>query len=235
MLKVDQLKVAYGQVRVLENVSLEVEEGEIVCLLGSNAAGKTTLLRTIMGLLRPQSGQLFYQQLPLNVSPFARVKRGIALVPEGRGVFTEMSVHENLLMGAYVRSQRAISSDLEHVYTLFPRLAERQRQPAATLSGGEQQMLAIGRALMARPRLLLLDEPSLGLAPAIVEKIFEIIKHIHREGTTILLVEQNVGLALSVGQRGYVLRKGQIVLSGSTEALLQDDSIRLAYLGRRKT
>ena len=207
--------------------------GEIVTLLGNNGAGKTTTLRTISGLLVPSRGTMTLEDQPLaGVPPHAVVRRGIAHVPEGRRIFNRLTVHENLTMGAYTRTDKdAIAGDLERVFTLFPRLQERVTQVAGTLSGGEQQMLAIGRALMARPRLLLLDEPSMGLAPVLVEQIFDTVRDINRQGTTILLVEQNAAMALAVAQRGYVIETGAIVLSGTAAELADNPEVRRAYLG----
>ena len=214
-------------------MALEVRQGEIVALLGNNGAGKTTTLRTISGLLVPSRGTLTLEEQPLvGVPPHVVVERGIAHVPEGRRIFNRLSVRENLMMGAYTRSDTAaIASDLERIFALFPRLQERVTQVAGTLSGGEQQMLAIGRALMGRPRLLLLDEPSMGLAPVLVEQIFDTVRDINAQGTTILLVEQNAAMALSVAQRGYVIETGAIVLSGTAAELADNPEVRRAYLG----
>jgi branched-chain amino acid transport system ATP-binding protein len=225
--------VSYGEIPALKGVALEVRQGEIVTLLGNNGAGKTTTLRTISGLLVPTRGTLTLEGEPLGgVPPHAVVRRGIAHVPEGRRIFNRLTVRENLTMGAYTRNDTAvIASDLERVFTLFPRLQERVTQTAGTLSGGEQQMLAIGRALMARPRLLLLDEPSMGLAPVLVEQIFDTVRDINKQGTTILLVEQNAAMALAVAQRGYVLETGAIVLSGTAAELADNPEVRRAYLG----
>jgi branched-chain amino acid transport system ATP-binding protein len=225
--------VAYGEIPALKGVALEVRQGEIVTLLGNNGAGKTTTLRTISGLLVPTRGTLTLEGEPLaGVPPHAVVRRGIAHVPEGRRIFNRLTVRENLTMGAYTRTDTAvIASDLERVFTLFPRLQERVTQTAGTLSGGEQQMLAIGRALMARPRLLLLDEPSMGLAPVLVEQIFDTVRDINKQGTTILLVEQNAAMALAVAQRGYVIETGTIVLSGTAAELADNPEVRRAYLG----
>ncbi|TEU15380.1 MAG: ABC transporter ATP-binding protein, partial [Anaerolineales bacterium] len=213
--------------------SLTVEEGEIVTLIGANGAGKTTTLRTICGLLTPRQGKVTLEGENLaDYKAHEIVYKGVAMVPEGRGVFAKLTVAENLDMGAYHRSDRAgIAQDLELVFTLFPRLKERRRQVAGTLSGGEQQMLATARAMMARPRLLLMDEPSMGLAPVLVEDVFDRMREINREGTTILLVEQNAHMALQIADRGYVLQTGEIVLSGSAEQLRQDEMVRKAYLG----
>ena len=211
---------------------MEVRAGEIVALLGNNGAGKTTTLRTISGLLAPSRGTLTLEGEPLHGVPaHVIVRRGIAHVPEGRRIFNRLTVRENLTMGAYTRSDAGVAGDFEHVLTLFPRLHERITQIAGTLSGGEQQMLAIGRALMARPRLLLLDEPSMGLAPVVVEQIFDTVRDINRQGTTILLVEQNAAMALSVAQRGYVIETGSIVLTGTAAELADNPEVRRAYLG----
>jgi len=226
---------AYGNIRALRGISLSVERGEVVTLIGSNGAGKTTTLRTIMGLLVPRAGQIMLEGQPIAGLATDRIVRlGIAQSPEGRRIFPRMSVLENLEMGAFARRDRAqLPSDLEHVLTLFPRLRERLRQRAGTLSGGEQQMLAMGRALMARPKVLLLDEPSMGLAPLLVETIFAIIRTINAEGTTILLVEQNARMTLQVAHRGYVLQSGEIVLHDTASALLRSDIVRKSYLGEK--
>jgi branched-chain amino acid transport system ATP-binding protein len=233
VLRLDDVHVAYGEIPALKGVGLEVRQGEIVALLGNNGAGKTTTLRTISGLLVPSRGTLTLEDQPLaGVPPHVVVERGIAHVPEGRRIFNRLTVRENLMMGAYTRSDTAvIAGDLERVFTLFPRLHERITQVAGTLSGGEQQMLAIGRALMARPRLLLHDEPSMGLAPVLVEQIFDTVRDINRQGTTILLVEQNAAMALSVAARGYVIETGVIVLSGTAAELADNPDVRRAYLG----
>ena len=235
MLRLSEVVAGYGPIEVLRRLDLHVDRGEIVCLLGGNAAGKTTTLRTILGLLRPGAGSVEFEQERIDRVPTeAIVARGIALVPESRRLFTRMTVWENLAMGAYTRrrsSSAEFAVDLERVYALFPRLKEREGQHAGTLSGGEQQMLAIGRALMARPRLLLMDEPSMGLAPVLVEQVFDIIQAINRQGTTILVVEQNAAVALSVAHRGYVLQDGRILTHGPAATLLEDDHIRRAYLG----
>ena len=225
--------MGYGEIPALKGVALEVRAGEIVALLGNNGAGKTTTLRTISGLLVPTRGVLTLDDAPLGgIPPHIIVKRGIAHVPEGRRIFNRLTVRENLMMGAFIRADgAAIESDLKSVLELFPRLAERITQVAGTLSGGEQQMLAIGRALMARPRLLLLDEPSMGLAPVLVEQIFDTVRDINRLGTTILLVEQNAAMALAVAHRGYVIETGTIVLSGSAAELADNPDVRRAYLG----
>jgi len=233
MLEVNNIHTYYGNIEALRGVSLEVNAGEVVTLIGANGAGKSTTLRTISGLLQPRVGQIKLNGEDLAAYPaHERVFKGIAMVPEGRGVFSRLSVEENLEMGAYSRSERAqIDQDLERVFVLFPRLKERRGQVAGTLSGGEQQMLATGRALMAHPKLLLMDEPSMGLAPLLVESIFQTIKDINKEGTTILLVEQNASMALSVGHRGYVLQTGQIVLSETAAKLAKNKMVQKAYLG----
>ena len=232
MLKVESLDVAYGEIRALKGVGLEVGEGEIVTILGNNGAGKTTTLKTISGLLPPTRGSITLRdQSLLGVPPHAIVSRGVAHVPEGRRIFNRLTVRENLMMGAYLRTDSGIDPDLERVFGLFPRLSERLTQVAGTLSGGEQQMLAIGRALMASPRLLLLDEPSMGLAPVLVEQIFDTIIDINRQGVTILLVEQNAAMALSIAHRGYVLETGSIVLTGTAAELSDNADVRRAYLG----
>ncbi|HLT58095.1 MAG: ABC transporter ATP-binding protein [Limnochordales bacterium] len=233
MLAIENLVTHYGPVEALKGITLHVNQGEIVTLIGANGAGKSTTLRTISGLVRPTRGTITYEGHDLTALPPERiVALGIAHVPEGRRVFPLMTVLENLELGAYTRSDaRAIQEDLDRVFTLFPRLAERRTQLAGTMSGGEQQMLAIGRALMARPRLLLLDEPSMGLAPIIVESIFQVIEDINKQGTTILLVEQNANLALSVAHKGYVLETGRIALSGTAAALRENEAVRRAYLG----
>jgi branched-chain amino acid transport system ATP-binding protein len=232
VLEVRDLHVYYGEIHALKGASLSVNRGEIVALLGPNGAGKTTTLKTISGLLPPRSGTVHLEgQSVIGVPPHEIVRRGIAHVPEGRRIFNRLSVADNLEMGAYIRTDGAIREDMERVFTLFPRLRERRVQVAGTLSGGEQQMLAIGRALMARPRLLLLDEPSMGLAPVLVEQIFETIQDINRGGTPILLVEQNAAMALTIAQRGYVLETGSVVLEGSARELGENAEIRRAYLG----
>jgi branched-chain amino acid transport system ATP-binding protein len=231
LLELQDVQVKYGAVAALKGVTLEVNEGEIVTLLGANGAGKTTTLRTISGLLRPASGRLLFEGRPIDTMPAHEVLGiGIGHVPEGRRVFPRMSVLENLEMGAYQR-RGGNKQVMERVFDLFPVLSERKTQDGGTLSGGEQQMLAIGRALMSRPRLLLLDEPSMGLAPLIVAKIFEIIAEINQDGTTVLLVEQNAAQALKLAARGYVLETGSIVMSDDAQTLLSDDRVRAAYLG----
>jgi branched-chain amino acid transport system ATP-binding protein len=232
VLKVESIDVAYGEIRALKGVGLEVGQGEIVTILGNNGAGKTTTLKTISGLLHPTRGTITLEnESLLDVPPHAIVSRGIAHVPEGRRIFNRLTVRENLTMGAYLRNDARIGADLERVFGLFPRLAERLSQVAGTLSGGEQQMLAIGRALMASPRLLLLDEPSMGLAPVLVEQIFDTISDINRQGMTILLVEQNAAMALSIAHRGYVLETGSIALAGTAAELSENADVRRAYLG----
>ena len=233
LLALESVEVAYGGIRAVKGIDLEVQPGETVCLIGANGAGKTTTLRAITGLVRAAAGRVRYDGADitgLRVHEIAR--RGLALVPEGRGVFPQLTVDENLAMGAYARRDRgAVAGDVERAFTLFPRLKERRTQVAGTLSGGEQQMLAIARALMMRPRLLLLDEPSMGLAPLMVERIFEVIRTIAAEGVTLLLVEQNARLALEASHRGYVLESGSVSISGEARALLGDPRIRQAYLG----
>jgi len=232
VLKVEALDVAYGEIQALRGVALEVGRGEIVTILGNNGAGKTTTLKTISGLLHPTAGTITLEDEPLvGVPAHAIVARGVAHVPEGRRIFNRLTVRENLTMGAYLRSDAGIAADLDRVFALFPRLAERLTQVAGTLSGGEQQMLAIGRALMATPRLLLLDEPSMGLAPVLVEQIFDTISDINRQGMTILLVEQNAAMALSIAHRGYVLETGSIALEGTAAQLSDNADVRRAYLG----
>ena len=232
MLRLEGLDVYYGEIHALRGVALEVREREIVALLGNNGAGKSTTLKTVSGLLRPRRGTIsFENDLLTGVAAHDIVARGIAHVPEGRRIFNRLTVRENLTMGAYLRSDGGVAGDLDHVFDLFPRLRERIGQVAGTLSGGEQQMLAIGRALMANPRLLLLDEPSMGLAPVLVEQIFATIDSINRQGTTILLVEQNAAMALSIAHRGYVLETGAIVLTGSAAELAGNVDVRRAYLG----
>jgi branched-chain amino acid transport system ATP-binding protein len=232
VLEVEDLNVFYGKIQALKGVALEVRQGEIVALLGSNGAGKTTTLKTISGLLSPRRGRVTLEGRPLSgVAPHDVVLRGIAHVPEGRRIFNRLTVRENLMMGAYLRHDSGIQADLDRVFALFPLLHERLGQVAGTLSGGEQQMLAIGRALMASPRLMLLDEPSMGLAPFLVERIFETVADINRQGTTILLVEQNAAMALAIAHRGYVLETGTIALSGTAAELAQNPNVRRAYLG----
>ena len=233
MLRVEGLHVFYGEIHALKGVGLEVRDREIVAILGNNGAGKTTTLKTISGLLVPRQGAILLADTPLNGVPAHEVVlRGVAHVPEGRRIFNRLTVRENLMMGAYLRTDgAAVRADLDRVFELFPRLRERIGQTAGTLSGGEQQMLAIGRALMARPSLLLLDEPSMGLAPVLVEQIFAAIGDINRQGTTILLVEQNAAMALDVAHRGYVLETGRVVLEGTAVELSENAEVRRAYLG----
>lgn len=233
MLKINDINVYYGNIHALKGVSLNINQGEIVTLIGANGAGKSTLLKTISGLLKPKNGEILFDGKSIggNVAQ-AIVKKGISQVPEGRRVFSNMTVEENLELGAYLRKDKqGIREDFEKVFNLFPILRERRKQQSGTLSGGEQQMLAMGRALMARPRLLLLDEPSMGLAPLLVKTIFRIIAEINKSGTTILLVEQNANMALSIADRAYVIETGKIVVSGTSEELNQSDRIRMAYLG----
>lgn len=233
MLRLENVSTGYENIRVLHQINLTVSEGEIVTLIGSNGVGKTTTLKTISGLLKPTEGKIYFNGRDIsNLPPHQIVELGISHVPEGRNVFPRLTVRDNLEMGAYTRNDKAgIKEDYDQVMGTFPQLAQRQKQIAGTLSGGEQQMLAIGRALMSRPRLLLLDEPSMGLAPLIVNGIFKIITDINRQGTTILLVEQNAQIALRTAHRGYVMETGRIVLSDSAEALLQNERVRKAYLG----
>jgi branched-chain amino acid transport system ATP-binding protein len=233
LLKIERLRTAYGRIEALKGISMEVRDGEIVTLIGSNGAGKTTTLRTINGIIAPRAGKVTFGGKDITHRPAHEiVKLGIAQSPEGRRLFPRMTVRENLELGAYQRTDAAgIAEDLERSYGLFPRLKEREAQKAGTLSGGEQQMCAIGRALMARPRLLLLDEPSMGLAPILVDRIFEIIVEINKQGTTVLVVEQNASIALSVANRGYVLETGEIRLSASAAELRENDEVRKLYLG----
>ena len=232
VLKVENLHVYYGSIHAIKGVSFEVGEGEIVTLIGANGAGKSTTLNTVGGLLKPRDGIVEFEgKSILGVAPHKVVSEGMALCPEGRRVFAQLSVKENLEMGAYTRPASEIPETLEMVYEHFPRLKERQSQMAGTLSGGEQQMLAMGRALMSKPRLMMLDEPSMGLAPILVDQIFEIIEALNKAGTTILLVEQNAQMALSIADRAYVLETGRIVNTGTGKALLNDDSVKKAYLG----
>ena len=233
MLRVEGLNVHYGGIHALKNVTLHVPEGKVVTLVGANGAGKSTLLRTVCGLVPATSGTIRYLGRPINGIATHRITReGIALAPEGRRVFVNLSVYENLLMGAYSRSETPeIERDIEWIFEIFPRLLERRDQQAGTLSGGEQQMLALGRALMSRPKLLLLDEPSLGLAPLLIREVFRVIRKIHEEGTTILLIEQNAMAALNVADYGYVVETGEIVLKGTGKDLLSDERVKKAYLG----
>lgn len=233
LLEVRGLKVAYGGINAVKGIDLDVRAGELVTLIGANGTGKTTTLKALSGLITPAAGSVRYDGQDVTGTPaFALVRRGLALVPEGRGVFARLTVAENLAMGAYIRDDKAqIAADCERAYATFPRLAERRAQLAGTLSGGEQQMLAIARALMCKPRLLLLDEPSMGLAPIVVQKIFETIRTVAREGVTLLLIEQNARLALQTCDRGYVMESGVITLSGEAQALLDNPEVRRAYLG----
>jgi len=233
LLEVRKLAVAYGGIQAVKGIDLSVAQGELVCLIGANGAGKTTTLKGICGLLPVRAGSVHYDGDDVTGRPaFQLVRRGLAMVPEGRGVFGALTIEENLAMGAYARHDRdGVRADIQRVFALFPRLEERRRQTAGTLSGGEQQMLAMGRALMSRPRLLLLDEPSMGLAPLMVQKVFETIVAVSREGVTILLIEQNAKLALEVSHRGYVREPGEITLSGEARAMLHDPKVRAAYLG----
>ena len=232
LLEAIDLKVHYGGITAVKGISFAVEEGELVCLIGANGAGKTSTLKALARMI-PSSGEIHYRKERLDRQPsHALIRKGLALVPEGRGIFARLTVAENLKMGAYHRSDKAgIAADLDHVYGLLPRLKERAEQVAGTLSGGEQQMLAIGRALMGRPQLLLLDEPSMGLAPLMVEKVFEVIRAVAAEGVTIFLVEQNARLALQTCSRGYVMESGKITLSDTSDKLLADSRVRAAYLG----
>ncbi len=233
LLRIDDIQTYYGAIQALKGISFTVDQGEIVTLIGANGAGKTTTLHTISGILHPRHGAIYLDDQPIHTLPaHAIVKLGVAQSPEGRRVFGRLTVAENLQMGAFVRTDKvAIQRDLERVYSLFPRLKERQKQLAGTLSGGEQQMLAMGRALMASPRLLLLDEPSMGLAPILVDLIFETIQEINKQGTTVLLVEQNALMALSIANRAYVLETGRIILSGTGKELLNNPEVMKAYLG----
>jgi branched-chain amino acid transport system ATP-binding protein len=233
LLALDQITTYYGQMRILEGISLDVGPGELVCLLGGNASGKSTTLKTVLGIVRPRAGAVILDGEDVTArSVPERIARGLAIVPENRRLFGDMTVRENLELGATLRRGEDLSADFERVHSLFPRILERRTQLAGTLSGGEQQMVAIGRALMSRPRLLLMDEPSMGLAPALVQQNFTIIKQVHESGVAILMVEQNAAMALSIADRGYVLATGEIVLSGSAESLLRSDDLKRAYLGR---
>jgi branched-chain amino acid transport system ATP-binding protein len=232
MLKVAGLKVAYGGIQAVKGVSFEVMQGELVSLIGANGAGKTTTLKAITGTQPVASGDIeFMGKAIKGQGPWDLVKQGLVMVPEGRGTFTRMTITENLQMGAFVRNDTEIDADIDKVFAIFPRLKERRNQLAGTMSGGEQQMLAMGRALMARPKVLLLDEPSMGLSPIMVDKIFEVVADIHSRGTTILLVEQNASRALGLANRGYVMDSGEITMNGDAKALLNDPRVRAAYLG----
>ena len=232
LLKVNGIHVYYGAIHAIKGISLEVNEGEIVTLIGANGAGKSTTLNTIAGLLRPRQGSISFGGLPVDGTAANKmVYRGLSLCPEGRRIFQQMTVKENLEMGAFSRPKEETEPSMERVYSFFPRLNEREQQIAGTLSGGEQQMLAMGRALMSKPRLMMLDEPSMGLAPILVEQIFEIIRSMHAAGTTILLVEQNARMALSVADRAYVMETGRISMEGEANDLMHDDNVRKAYLG----
>ena len=232
MLKAENLNVYYGSINAIKGISFEVNQGEIVTMIGANGAGKSTTMNTVAGLLKPRSGSIVFEGKDITHMPASKVvSLGLALCPEGRRVFQQMSVRENLEMGGYTRQASEIAPSLEHVFELFPRLKERQRQVAGTLSGGEQQMLAMGRAMMSKPKLLMLDEPSMGLAPLLVEQIFDIILSLNKAGTTILLVEQNAQMALSIADRAYVLETGNIFKEGSADMLMHDDAVRKAYLG----
>ena len=231
MLRIDDLKVNYGGIEAVKGISLEVPQGEIITLIGANGAGKSTILRTVSGLVRPASGKIYFQDEDITgLPPYEIVSKGVTLVPEGRRVFPDLTVIENLRAGAYLRKDN-IKSDIEWVYSLFPRLKERSWQAAGTMSGGEQQMLAVGRALMSKPKLMMMDEPSLGLAPLVVKDIFEIIKEIVRQGVTILLIEQNANMALQTANFAYVLEVGKITMTGTGSELLSNEDVRKAYLG----
>ena len=232
LLELDNVTTYYGQMRILEGMSLAVDAGELVCLLGGNASGKSTTLKTILGLVRPRSGRVLLEEEDVTAWPVPqRIANGLAIVPENRRLFGQMTVRENLELGAVLRNGESLDADFARVHTLFPRLHERRDQLAGTLSGGEQQMVAMGRALMSRPRLLLMDEPSMGLSPALVQQNFRIIKEVHASGVAVLVVEQNATMALSIADRGYVLATGKIVLSGSAGDLLKSEDLKRAYLG----
>ena len=233
LLRLDQVTTYYGQMRILEGISLDVGPGELVCLLGGNASGKSTTLKTVLGIVRPRSGRVLLAGEEVTSWPVPqRIANGLAIVPENRRLFGDMTVRENLELGAVLGDGKTFEEDLERVHTLFPRLAERKDQLAGTLSGGEQQMVAMGRALMSRPRLLLMDEPSMGLSPALVQQNFRIIKEVHESGVSVLMVEQNATMALSIADRGYVLATGRVVLDGSASELLHHEELKRAYLGR---
>lgn len=232
LLKVTGLKVAYGGIQAVKGASFEVRQGELVSLIGANGAGKTTTLKAVTGLQPMAAGQIEFMGKPIKgQGAWDLARQGLVMVPEGRGTFTRMSITENLLMGAYIRKDKEIEADIDKVFSTFPRLKERATQLAGTMSGGEQQMLAMGRALMARPKLLLLDEPSMGLSPIMVDKIFEVVDTIHKQGVTILLVEQNASRALSLANRGYVMESGEVTMDGPASQLLNDPKVRAAYLG----
>ena len=232
LLELRDLRVAYGGIQAVKGLNLELREGELVSLIGANGAGKSTTLKAICGLLKPQGGEVRYQGRAIGAQgPWDLVAQGLVMVPEGRGIFARMSIEENLRMGAYLRRDGEVDADIDAVYKRFPRLKERHRQLAGTLSGGEQQMLAMGRALLARPRLLLLDEPTMGLAPIIVDQIFEVVRDVHAQGVTVLLVEQNAQRALQMADRAYVLESGELALSGAAAELLGDARVQAAYLG----
>lgn len=232
LLKASGLKVAYGGIQAVKGVSVEVREGELVSLIGANGAGKTTTLKAITGIQSPAAGDIEYLGKSIKgQGPWDLVKQGLVMVPEGRGTFTRMTIIENLQMGAHLRNDKQIDDDIDKVFAIFPRLKERRGQLAGTMSGGEQQMLAMGRALMAQPKVLLLDEPSMGLSPIMVDKIFEVIDDIHKRGTTVLLVEQNASRALRLASRGYVMESGEVTMSGDAKELLSDPKVRAAYLG----
>ncbi len=232
LLEVRDLKVAYGGIQAVKGISFEVHEGELVSLIGANGAGKTTTLKAVTGLQPAASGEIrFLGRSARGQGAWELVEQGLVMVPEGRGVFARMTITENLLMGAFVRKDGEIDADVDKVFSIFPRLKERRDQLAGTMSGGEQQMLAMGRALMARPKVLLMDEPSMGLSPILVDKIFEVVDDIHRQGVTILLVEQNASRALGLANRGYVMDSGEVTMSGPAKALLDDPKVRAAYLG----
>ncbi|HEY9239174.1 MAG TPA: ABC transporter ATP-binding protein [Burkholderiaceae bacterium] len=232
LLKVSGLKVAYGGIQAVKGVTFEVREGELVSLIGANGAGKTTTLKAITGIQPSVGGDIEYLGKSIRgQGPWDLVKQGLVMVPEGRGTFTRMTITENLQMGAFIRTDKQIDADIDKVFAIFPRLKERRNQLAGTMSGGEQQMLAMGRALMAQPKVLLLDEPSMGLSPIMVDKIFEVVNDIHQRGTTVLLVEQNASRALQLASRGYVMDSGEVTMSGDAKQLLNDPKVRAAYLG----
>ena len=232
LLKVNDIHVYYGAIHAIKGLSLEVKEGEIVTLIGANGAGKSTTLNTIAGLMKPRQGSIAFAGMPVDGTAASKmVYKGLSLCPEGRRIFQQMTVKENLEMGAFSRPNEEIAASIDRVYSFFPRLKEREKQIAGTLSGGEQQMLAMGRALMSKPRLMMLDEPSMGLAPILVEQIFDIIREMNAAGTTILLVEQNAQMALSVANRAYVMETGRITMEGDADDLMHDDNVRKAYLG----